>query len=28
VTELRMATRNSGADARDDIGFRIARNLE
>jgi formylglycine-generating enzyme required for sulfatase activity len=28
VAELRMAARNSGADARDDIGFRIARNLE
>jgi len=28
VTELRMAARNSGADAREDIGFRIARNLE
>ncbi|HUO67602.1 MAG TPA: PEGA domain-containing protein [Gammaproteobacteria bacterium] len=28
VAELRMAARNSGADAREDIGFRIARNLE
>jgi formylglycine-generating enzyme required for sulfatase activity len=28
VAELRMAARNSGADPRDDIGFRIARNLE
>jgi formylglycine-generating enzyme required for sulfatase activity len=28
VPELRMAARNSGADPRDDIGFRIARNLE
>ncbi len=28
VAELRIAARNYGADAREDIGFRIARNLE
>ena len=28
VAELRVAARNYGADAREDIGFRIARNLE
>jgi formylglycine-generating enzyme required for sulfatase activity len=28
IAELRMAARNSGADPREDIGFRIARNLE
>ena len=28
VTELRIAARNSGTDAREDIGFRVARNLE
>jgi formylglycine-generating enzyme required for sulfatase activity len=28
VTELRIAARNYGSDAREDIGFRIARNLE
>src|SRR5690606_27500548 len=28
VTNLRLAYRDYGADARDDLGFRIARNLE
>jgi hypothetical protein len=28
ITELRIAARNSGTDAREDIGFRIARNLD
>jgi formylglycine-generating enzyme required for sulfatase activity len=28
VTDLRLAARSSGVDARDDVGFRIARNLQ
>jgi len=28
VTDLHMSARSYGADAREDIGFRIARNLE
>jgi formylglycine-generating enzyme required for sulfatase activity len=28
VTDLRLAARGSGVDARDDVGFRIARNLQ
>jgi hypothetical protein len=28
VTDLRVAARGSGSDGRDDVGFRIARNLQ
>ncbi len=28
VTDLRVAARGSGTDGRDDVGFRIARNLQ